>query len=261
MDRRTAQDAVGRWLKGLWFAPGKLKAFARRDDALVGMYLPYWTYDSRTDVAYIGERGTIYTEQVRVSAVVNGRRVMRTQLVQKVRWQPVRGQVLRAFDDVVVLGSRSLPRKMTEALEPWDLDDLRPYRSEYLTGFQSEAYQVALREGFEDAKEKMRRALQRVVAADIGGDLQRIRRMEIHHEGSTFKHILLPVWLGAYRFGGKTYRICLNGRTGEVQGERPWSVWKLALLVVLIVLVLGVLLLASGGGEQIGISVAPGQPW
>ena len=88
---------------------------------------------------------------------------------------------------------------------------------------------MALGEGFENAKEKMRAALQSDVAADIGGDLQRIERMEIRHLEPTFKHILLPAWLGAFRYGGKAYRLCVNGRTGLVQGERPYSAWKIAL--------------------------------
>ena len=39
----------------------------------------------------------------------------------------------------------------------------------------------------------------------------------------TFKHVLLPVWLAAYRYRGKSFRFVVNGRTGSVEGERPWS--------------------------------------
>ena len=45
----------------------------------------------------------------------------------------------------------------------------------------------------------------------------------------TFKHILLPVWISAYRFKNQPYRFLVNARTGEVQGERPWSWIKIAL--------------------------------
>jgi hypothetical protein len=48
----------------------------------------------------------------------------------------------------------------------------------------------------------------------------------------TFKHILLPVWLAAYKYRGQTYRFVVNGRTGRVQGERPYSVWKIGFAVV-----------------------------
>jgi hypothetical protein len=49
----------------------------------------------------------------------------------------------------------------------------------------------------------------------------------------TFKHILLPVWVAAYRYGGKPYRFVVNGQTGKVQGERPYSAIKIAIAVIL----------------------------
>jgi fatty acid desaturase len=82
---------------------------------------------------------------------------------------------------------------------------------------------------------------------DIGGDLQRIERMEVSHFDPTFKHILLPVWLGAFRFGERSYRLCVNGRTGRVQGERPWSAWKLTLLALVVLAALAVFLVLFGG--------------
>ena len=246
IEERAARERVATWLKGLWFAPSKLKAYGRTEGLLSGMYLPYWTYDSYTHTDYAGQQGTVYMEPVRVQAVVNGRRVAQTKMVQKVRWRPVRGRVERHFDDVLVLASRALPARMTDRLEPWDLHDLRPYAPDYVAGFQAEAYQVPLLDGFEVANQKMRQVIQGDVMADIGGDLQRVERMEIRHERPTFKHVLLPVWLGAFRFGGKSYRLCVNGRTGAVQGERPYSAWKIALVVLLAALLLGLFLVVYG---------------
>ncbi|MDR2776235.1 MAG: hypothetical protein LBC19_16170 [Tannerella sp.] len=45
-----------------------------------------------------------------------------------------------------------------------------------------------------------------------------------------FKYILLPVWLGAYRYKGKSYIFTVNGRTGQVVGRRPWSILKTTML-------------------------------
>jgi hypothetical protein len=41
------------------------------------------------------------------------------------------------------------------------------------------------------------------------------------------------VWLLAYRFNGKTFQVFINAATGEVQGERPYSVWKIMFAVIL----------------------------
>ena len=162
-------------------------------------------------------------------------------MVEKVRWTPVRGHLSRLFDDVLVLASRSLPSWITDRLEPWDLHDLRAYTEGYLSGFQSEAYQVPLDEGFGVAHGRMRAELQRDVMAAIGGDLQRIDRMEVHHDGPTFKHVLLPVWLAAYRYRGRSFRFVINGRTGEVEGERPYSAAKIAFAIALALLVAALL--------------------
>jgi hypothetical protein len=49
--------------------------------------------------------------------------------------------------------------------------------------------------------------------------------------GITFKHLLLPMWIASYRYHEEVYRFLVNARTGEVQGERPWSWAKITLLV------------------------------
>jgi hypothetical protein len=78
----------------------------------------------------------------------------------------------------------------------------------------------------------MAAAIRDDVVRDIGGDHQRVHRVETRHEGVTFKHVLLPVWLAAYRYRDRTFRFVVNARTGEVQGERPWSWVKIALAVL-----------------------------
>jgi hypothetical protein len=85
------------------------------------------------------------------------------------------------------------------------------------------------------------------IRRDIGGDEQQVHRVDTRYFDVTFRHLLLPVWIGAYRFQGKVYQIMVNARTGEVQGERPYSIWKILLLVAVILVVLVVLSQFSGG--------------
>jgi hypothetical protein len=132
-----------------------------------------------------------------------------------------------------------LPRAVTERLEPWDLANLTPYQEEYLSGFKSEMYQVQLDQGFERAREIMADTIRRDIKRDIGGDHQRIRAADTRYGDIHFKHILLPVWMSAFRFRDKTFRFVINGRTGEVQGERPYSPWKIALAILLAATLIG----------------------
>lgn len=235
-DERTARKAMTDWLGSLWFAPNGLQEYARKGRRMDGIYVPYWTFDADTKSDYRGERGTIYYETRTVQR--DGKTV--TERVQKIRWRSVAGRVKRFFDDVLVLASTSLPRTYTDGLEPWDLSALEPYRPEYLAGFRAESYTVDLYDGFNIAREKMHRIIERDVRFDIGGDRQRIHDIDTSVRDVTFKHILLPVWLAAYKYRGKTYRFVVNGRTGRVQGERPYSAIKIAIAVVLGLIVAGI---------------------
>lgn len=226
-----ARDAFRSWVGGLWFAPSALKrdASAGRVD---GVYLPYWTFDAKTVSRYTGERGTHYTETETYTEMEGGQRVTRTREVTKTSWSPVSGQVSRDFDDVLVAGTHSLPEATLDALEPWDLAELAPTSEEYLAGYRVESYSVPLREAHAGAHDKMKRVILGDVRSDIGGDSQRISSVDTEHGDETFKHVLLPLWLSTYRFGARTYRFIVNARTGEVQGERPWSWVKITLTVL-----------------------------
>ncbi|MEO1574402.1 MAG: primosomal protein N' (replication factor Y) - superfamily II helicase [Pseudomonadota bacterium] len=254
VNEQAALQAYRKWIGKLWFAPGALKRHARQEQKLTGVYVPYWTYDSHTSTRYQGQRGDNYTVQQSYTTVENGRTVRRTRTVTKIRWRPVSGRVQRFFDDVLVGATLSLPRKITDRLRPWDLGNLEPYNEKYLSGFRSEVYQVDLDEGFDQAVSIMNGVIRGDVARDIGGDHQRITHLHTDHRDTTFKHLLLPVWSAAFRFRKKTYRFVVNGRTGKVQGERPYSVIKIALAVILGAAAAGALLYVaneSGALDQL----------
>lgn len=235
MDERQARAALVDWLGGLWFAPNGVAQYARKGRKLQGIYVPYWTYDADTKSHYSGQRGTVYYV---TRTVQRGGKSVR-QRVPKIRWHSVSGRVARFFDDVLVLASKSLPKRFTDALGPWDLTELEPYRPEYLAGFRAEGYTVELADGFSQARAEMDRMIQRDVKFDIGGDRQRISNIDTRISDVTFKHILLPVWLAAYKYRGKSYQFVINGRTGRVQGQRPYSVWKISFAVLAFAVIAG----------------------
>ena len=228
MEEAEARVALSGWLGSLWFAPSGLMEYARKGRKMNGIYVPYWTFDADTKSRYSGQRGTDYYETRTVMRDGKKQQIK----VRKTRWRSVSGRVARFFDDVLVLASRSLPKKYTDGLEPWDLSALEPYKPEYLAGFRAEGYQVELVDGFTEARENMDRMILRDVKYDIGGDRQRVSDVDTSISDVTFKHVLLPVWLAAYKYRRKTYRFVINGRTGRVQGERPFSAIKITIAVI-----------------------------
>lgn len=233
---QTANANYKTWLSSLWFAPSKLKTMAQAGK-MSSIYIPYWTYDAFTQSHYDGERGEYYY----VTETYTEDNETKTRQVRHTRWYSASGNVERAFDDICIPATRSLPEKYIEKLEPWDLHELKSYEPAYLSGHKAQTYQIALDEGFELFKTRAYNVIYEDARHDIGGDEQRVHNINTNYSDVTFKHLLLPIYAGAYNFGGKVFQIVVNGRTGEVQGERPYSWLKIAALVAAIIIVLIIL--------------------
>ncbi len=247
----TAKEATGaiqQWVKTRWFAPNALKKQAEQG-AINGVYLPFWTYDAQTHSRYTGQRGEYYYETEHYTTTENGKSVRRSRQVRKTRWYSASGHVSRHFNDVLIAGTESLPRPRLDALEPWDLHDLVPYNPSYLSGYKAQRYQVDLARGFEVAKSVMAAVIEGDVRRDIGGDEQRIHHISTDYSQITFKHLLLPIWISAYRFEKKVFQVMVNARTAEVQGDRPYSIWKIAFLVLFVLALIGAYYYFTGGSR------------
>lgn len=230
---REALAALKKWTASRWFAPSALKTMARHDKAM-SIYLPYWTFDADAATDYTGQRGENYQE---TEYYRDAQGEERSRTVTKTKWYHAAGQVFRHFDDTPVPATKSVLPKYIERLD-WDFSGLASYDPGYLSGHKAQTYQVSLEEGFERFKQIADSVIRRDVERDIGGDRQRIDSLATEFSGITFKHILVPVYAGAYRFNNQTYQIIVNGRTGEVQGERPYSWAKIGCLILAIVAVI-----------------------
>ena len=234
VDKQAAGDKYKKWLSSRWFAPGDLVARAKRD-GMDGVYVPYWTFDSRSTTYYSGARGDYYyTTEEYADAQGN----VKTKQVRHTAWKQVSGTVFVNFDDVLVCASKGMPGKRLKQLEPWQLDQCKPFEGAFLAGFVAERYSIDLEEGFTQAQAIMKDKITEAVKRNIGGDEQRIHDMQVHHQGVTYKHVLLPVWVSSFRYNAKVFRVVVNARTGEVAGDRPYSGWKIFLFVLMIVAII-----------------------
>jgi DNA-directed RNA polymerase subunit RPC12/RpoP len=256
LDLRDSREAFTKWLHSLWFAPTKLKLLALLGQ-LNGVYIPYWTYDAMTYTRYSGMRGDDYTTtETYTDRDSSGNMVTRTRTVVRTRWYPVSGEVQHFFDDVLVCGSRSVPPHLIRGLEPWETAELEPFQDQFLAGLKTERYAVDLKDGLVVAKRLMEPTIVQLIREDIGGDHQRILSTDTRYLGVTFKHCLLPVWIANYRYHEKLFQILINGRTGKVSGERPYSFWKIAALV-LAILTVAALVITMVMTMQKGSGAAP----
>ncbi len=233
--KERAAANLKEWVRSRWFAPNEFKRQGAAGK-FSGCYLPYFTYDSATFTRYAGQRGDHYT--VTVGHGKNRRTERRT------RWTSASGEFSRFFDDVLVLAVKDDHQSLLQELEPWPLAKLTPFTQEVLAGFFARTYDIPLEQAFQTAKQRIDAALRQDVCRRIGGDEQRVEFQKTAYNALTFKHVLLPVWLMAYRFRDRSYRVTINAATGEVHGERPYSWAKITLAILAGAAVVGGIFLA-----------------
>ncbi len=232
-DQSRAQMLFKKWVAKLWFAPDKLKRAALDPEAIHGVYVPYWTFDAQMYARYQGQRGDYYYE----TQMVRTKNGMERRQVRKTRWTPASGEVSGFVDDILICASKSRNKEVPNKIARWNTKTLVPFHSDYLSGFVTEKYTVSLKEGHRRSFEKAKDIAYNWIRRDIGGDTQRIHHADIKLTEETFKHILLPLYLSAYRFKNKKYAFYINGQTGLISGTRPYSFWKIFLLVLLVIVI------------------------
>jgi predicted RNA-binding Zn-ribbon protein involved in translation (DUF1610 family) len=230
IDDKQAKALIEKWIDSRWFAPTEFKRY-NRTGSFESVYMAYFTYDADTTTRYTGERGVHYT--VTVGSGDNKRTETRTD------WTRVSGVVDNTFDDLEVFANDGFDRDRIAKLEPWPTGQAKPYSPEFVAGHLCRTYDHDVEQCFPEAQREMETQIERDIRRDIGGDEQRISSKSIHWRRTEYKHLLLPIWLLTVIYLDRPFQVYINGVTGEVHGQRPYSKAKIitAVTIALVVLI------------------------
>lgn len=233
IEQSAAQEAFQRWLKSLWFAPSDLSRRARIDE-LRGVYLPIWTFDAQVWAHWQAIPGYYRTRTERYFDQQT--RSWQTRTVTYTEWgAPVSGHHQDFFDDVLVSGLKSLPQRYLDGIGEFaTTTDLRVYDPAYFLGWDVALPDKPLPEAWQEGQQRIHEMTAEACKHAIPGDTYRDFRMRLQLSNLKTKLAYVPIYILAYRYGGKPYRVVVHGRTGTVSGDRPVSWLKVAALVLLI---------------------------
>ena len=65
---------------------------------------------------------------------------------------------------------------------------------------------------------------------------------------------MLPIYIGNYTYNKKVYNFYINGSNGKISGSAPVSGWKIALLILVIILALSIPFIISAIVSGVAIS-------
>jgi len=216
LNEREASGKITEWLGKGWTVPDDLKESAQKS-LLRPAYYPFWTFDGTLDIHWSCEinEGTSNNP----------------------RWVGRSGVEFEMFDDVLIPGLTSLMFKTLDKLGKFYLKDVVEFKPDYLAGWPALTYDRPLAKATLLARERVVRRVRREMHNRVlaGQQKRGLNTGGVNWSDMTFKHVLLPVWIGLYRYKGKEYNIMINGQTGNVTGEKPKDTVKTLGIIISVI--------------------------
>jgi hypothetical protein len=212
VDAGQARATLRTWLGKGFFRPGDLAERARLSE-MRPVILPYWRFCCNARVHWTADTND-------------------TPAGARASWCPTGGNFEERYEDLLVAGTPSISPAELNAISPYDFGKAVDHDETVVRGGAVEEMGIS--------RKRARTALYALVHSVAAGRAQARARGTKHRnvhatalvENTTSSPVLLPVWIAAYRYREKPYRVVLNGQTGKLTGQAPISWIKIVLTVV-----------------------------
>lgn len=233
--RDAAGTAFSKWVRKLWFRPNDLKHRAKVHD-LRGAYVPAWLFHAHAESSWTAEAGYHYYEEE--TREIDGK--TQTVRVQKTRWEYRSGYHDAVYRNQLVSASKGVPADELARVEPYELTKaLRTFDADYLAGFEAETHGLDAATCWEIARTRIEAAEHDACAREVPGDTYRNLQVSTTTSREQLQSTLVPLWVAAFEYRSKLFRFVVNGQTGKVAGQAPWSVAKIVAAVFVGLVVAG----------------------
>lgn len=256
VEETRCHQVAREWLGSSWMTPKALRRVAAVAD-FTPIFLPFWTFASTAAASWKAQVGHTRTHRDSKG---------NTHTHTEWRWES--GNVDHRFDDMLVCGTEHVSDRLLDQVGRFDLNDLVPYRPEFLAGMQAQAYEIGLEPAWAQARHAMREDVRQQCRSQASTSKIRNFTMQLDFAEESWRYILLPLYINTYYYENKPYQLLINGQTGRIAGQRPADWRKIgavaaALVAPGILLFLALLLFSpltfyNGGGFWAGVLFAIG---
>lgn len=222
---KTKEDAIAAFLT---VGKGKILMPKEFDDPqniqeLTGVYIPFWLYSCKMK-GFVSGKGTKV-----MTWATNDYYYTKTDT-----YKVERGGIFN-FENIPVDGSVRFNDAIMNSIEPFNYDEMEDFNYSYLSGFLAEKYDVEKNEAkkitIDRAKNTTIDELQSK-ARGSGYATFVAETKETNVEEENIDYVLLPVWMVNIKYKDKMYTFAMNGQTGKMIGDVPYSKLRLVLFMI-----------------------------
>lgn len=216
LSKEAALEALKKHYRGKPLLP---KAFSEENhiEKIQGVYVPFWLFDA-------GASGNFTFNATRTHM----HSTPTENITETDHYLLTRAGTME-FSRIPADASRAMPDALMDAIEPFDYGHLKPFALSYLPGFLADRYDVSQSEVFGRIRTRCEGTFSSAIQATTAGYATCVPvRRDVHITPRNVKYAMLPVWLLATRWNGKSFLFAMNGQTGRLVGDLPIDKGRLA---------------------------------
>lgn len=198
------------YLKSRPFAPREFQDRGQIDK-IRGVYVPFWLYNMKVygSLRGRGERISTYSDA--------------DFIYTRHRVYDVQREGTTDLRDVPVDASSRTPNDVMDSIEPFNFEEMVPFRMAYMPGYLAERYDEDDRKCEERAVLRARSTMDHILRSDIPYTSFQILNEDITPVDGTVRaeYVLLPVYLVFTKYRDQSYLYAVNGQTGRAVGDTP----------------------------------------
>ena len=187
------------------FIPRSFGAEAREEN-IAACYIPFWIYDvtaageAKAACEKIAKKSDRKWEHTVFTCTASGS---------------------REFQGIPGDGSKEIPERETQSIEPFDMKDAVPFSPAYFAGLDARIASRNARGSFSPVEKRVRTSLDSFLVDTEGYDASRITERNYRITPVAVKYAMLPVWRMEISWRGQVFSYAMNGETGKITGDFP----------------------------------------
>lgn len=247
VSEQHARERVKGWLKSRGFFRKPEIARAAIVD-MRGVYVPAYLYTATAHTQYQAQIGEEYTTtETYTTTDSKGNTQTHTRTVTHTEWRSLAGSHSAYLTDVLVTASRSIANAELEAVEPFDLMQLRRYSPALLSGWIAEEPTLDREASAAYARREAIAKIGAQLSDFMPGDRHTDLSYQTSFEAESFDLCHVPMWVLAAEYDPEqpAVRVIVNGQSGKLVGKAPLS-WPRIVVTILVALALSAGLVVWG---------------